>query len=103
MLDAEALEILYLEMLDEFFPGKRLGEGPVIELEGAVLGAENAFKLTTQSVLKEYLLRPKIDQQLDDIVEGSLGGEKLPVEISKNDTPQAPLPKCTAARKLFSL
>ena len=62
MLDAESLEILNLEMLDEFFPGKRFGESPVVELEGAVFGAENAFKLTTQSVLKEYLLRTKVDQ-----------------------------------------
>ena len=62
VLDAESLEILYLEMLDEFFPGKRLGEGPVVELEGAVFGAENIFKLVTQSMLKEYLLRPKVDQ-----------------------------------------
>ena len=77
MLDAEALEVLDLEVLDELLPGKRFGEGPVVELEGAVFGAENTFKLVTQSMLEEYLLRPKIDQQLVDIVEGSLGGEKL--------------------------
>ena len=57
MVDTKALEILHVEMLQQFCPRSLLRKHPVIKFEGEKLITEFLFKLLLLASLKEHLLR----------------------------------------------
>ena len=77
VLHAEALEVLHLEMAQQFLPRRLLREGPVVELEGDVACAEAAFEHHPFATLVEHLLRSKGCHEARDVLRRALRHEEL--------------------------
>ena len=77
MVHAEALERLHAEVLEQLLLRRRLGEHPVVKLEGEVFVAEITVEHLTLAPLEEYLLGREIDEQLLHIVVRAFSREEL--------------------------
>ena len=77
MIYAESLQVLHLEMLQQFLFGRLVGKHPVVQLKGKELRSEIAFKVVLTRSVKQYLLRLEVAQQLLHIVVSALTSQEL--------------------------
>ena len=77
MLNAKALQILRLEVLQQLLAGKLLGEHPVIQLKRAEFIAESALKLLPQPSLEQHLLGREVVDQLLHIFKGTFSRQEF--------------------------
>ena len=75
--DAEAFQVLGLEMLEQTVVGRLDGEYPVLEVEGQVARREGGGKALAVAALDEHLLGREVDKQFVHILLVALGGEEL--------------------------
>ena len=60
MIYAESLQVLHLEMLQQFLLGRLVGKHPVVQLKGKELRSEIAFKVVLTRSVKQNLLRLEV-------------------------------------------
>ena len=93
MLHAESLQVFHFKVFQQFLAGGGFRKHPVVQLERKELAAEIAFEHSPAATFKQHLFRGEVVQQLVYMVKGASAVRNSPVEISRNATPQAPLPK----------
>ena len=60
MIYAKSLQVLHLEMLQQFLFGRLVGKHPVVQLKGKELRSEIAFKVVLTRSVKQNLLRLEV-------------------------------------------
>ena len=85
VLHTETFQRLRLEMRQEFLSGGLLGEDPVIQLKGTILGTKVLLKLRLHGTIIKHLFRLEVAHQLLHIVGRTLTGE----EFSRRDVEEA--------------
>ena len=77
VVNAKALQRLYIEVLEELLVGRLLGEHPVVHLVGTQTDAEIALEVVALFTIVEHLLRLERAHELLHIVVGALAHQEF--------------------------
>ena len=77
VVNAESLEVLRAEMLQELLARCLVGKHPVVHFERAEPCAEVAFKVLFLRTVEEYFLGLEVAQQLLDVIKGAFTRQEL--------------------------
>ena len=67
MIDAEAFEVLHVEVLEHLGARRSFGESPIVEFEDEITSRKELFEFSLLAAFDEHLLRRKARQQFVDI------------------------------------
>ena len=67
MIDAEAFEVLHVEVLEHLGARRSFGESPIVEFEDEITSRKELFEFPLLAAFDEHLLRRKARQQFVDV------------------------------------